>query len=301
MRRLALSEKLRVLGLYARRYLFGKSWAEHAASLRKLAAGGKGPDALSLQTGGHAFDSEYGTSTGGAAHFFELASGRRVDAYATAYVASQPSLVRRALRLIPAGADRTFVDLGCGEGRALIVASEFPFRAVLGVELSPALCATASANAALVAQRFPERPLIQIVEADAAEFPVPNGDLVVFLYHPFQKPVMKRVRAALEKAWRDGRRNELYLIYLNPVLGGLFDCSAVFQRYYAGMLPLEASEQRFSEQPDEAVVIWKAANDKDPTTSEAAVAPIRVSSPGWRADVGGDPPQMSNSAHCNSY
>jgi SAM-dependent methyltransferase len=72
--------------------------------------------------------------------------------------------------LLPRISDRTFIDLGCGEGRALVIASEFPFRAIVGVELSPALCATATANAAVIANRFPDRMPIQIVQADAGEF-----------------------------------------------------------------------------------------------------------------------------------
>src|SRR5690242_5062036 len=35
--------------------------------------------------------------------------------------------------------DFTFIDLGSGKGRTLLMASDYPFRAIIGVELLPAL------------------------------------------------------------------------------------------------------------------------------------------------------------------
>src|SRR5713226_561215 len=40
----------------------------------------------------------------------------------------------------------TFVDLGCGKGRALILAHEAGFRNLIGVEMSPKLAAAARSN-----------------------------------------------------------------------------------------------------------------------------------------------------------
>ncbi len=59
------------------------------------------------------------------------------------YIGSQPSIMRRALSALGPVERYDFLDLGCGKGRALIVAAEFPFRAITGVELSPALAAIA--------------------------------------------------------------------------------------------------------------------------------------------------------------
>ena len=51
----------------------------------------------------------------------------------------------------------TFIDLGCGKGRALLIAAQFPFRQVRGVEFAPALHAVAEKNIAV--DRGP-RPLL---------------------------------------------------------------------------------------------------------------------------------------------
>jgi len=80
--------------------------------------------------------------------------------------------VRRGLSALGDIRDYAFIDLGCGKGRVTTVASEFPFREVIGVELSTALAATARANAATVARRFPDRPQVTIAAANVVNFPL---------------------------------------------------------------------------------------------------------------------------------
>ena len=43
--------------------------------------------------------------------------------------------------------DYTFLDIGSGKGRVLMLASDAPFRHIVGVELSPALTAIACGSA----------------------------------------------------------------------------------------------------------------------------------------------------------
>ena len=68
----------------------------------------------------------------------------------------------------------TFIDLGCGKGRVLLIAAQFPFRQVRGVEFAPALHAVAEKNIAVY--RGPRRCCdVRADLADAAEYPVPTG------------------------------------------------------------------------------------------------------------------------------
>ena len=88
------------------------------------------------------------------------------------------------------------MDLGCGKGRALILASEHPFREVVGVELDGELAAVAARNAAIIARSsrgrrsgsWPTPPIL------------PAGDLVVFLYNPFGEELVARAIANVERA-----------------------------------------------------------------------------------------------------
>ena len=48
----------------------------------------------------------------------------------------------------------TFIDLGSGKGRVLLMAADYPFRRILGVELFPALHHVAQQNLDAYAQRI---------------------------------------------------------------------------------------------------------------------------------------------------
>lgn len=81
--------------------------------------------------------------------------------------------VKKALRLlrkgIPGG---TFLDLGAGKGRVLVVAALYPFRRVIGVELSESLCAIARKNVELARKRLNCRN-VHVVCADCSSYSVP--------------------------------------------------------------------------------------------------------------------------------
>ena len=58
-----------------------------------------------------------------------------------------PGLFHGILRSVGIPYERTvFVDVGSGAGRVVLMASEYPFKAVIGIELSPELHAVAQAN-----------------------------------------------------------------------------------------------------------------------------------------------------------
>lgn len=87
----------------------------------------------------------------------------------------------------------TFVDLGAGMGRVVLLAARRPFRAVIGVEISPALVEIAREN--LRDAHDPARVVrdVRIVQSDAAGWAPPHGPLVAFLYNPFGGPVLDGV------------------------------------------------------------------------------------------------------------
>src|SRR5262245_40427071 len=110
----------------------------------------------------HPFDATYGVDTSGVVPSSECAPTTTMASRISPYAGSQPSIVRATLAALPEHRAYTFVDLGCGKGRALIVASEFPFHKLLGVDISPRLTATARANAARIAGKYPARTPIEV-------------------------------------------------------------------------------------------------------------------------------------------
>jgi SAM-dependent methyltransferase len=110
----------------------------------------------------------------------------------------------------------TFVDAGSGKGRALLLASDYPFREIIGVELSPELDRIARANIARYTARRPHPPVVSVL-GDAAEFEWPSGPLIVYMWNAFTRPVMEQVFENLQ-AWFARDPQELYLIYMHPEL-----------------------------------------------------------------------------------
>jgi SAM-dependent methyltransferase len=177
-------------------------------ALRKLARKpDPGPEFHEADTP-HPFDKLHATDTSGHIPGEELGANTPSDLYNTAYYGISPSSLTGALELLPEPADGfTFVDLGCGKGRALLVAARFPFAHILGIELSANLCAVARSNAA-------REPRIAIQQHDAATVTYPDGPLVVYLYHPFLRPVLRKVLANLERQRRRSA-HPTYLLYAN--------------------------------------------------------------------------------------
>ena len=109
----------------------------------------------------------------------------------------------------------TFVDLGCGKGRALLLASRYPFQQILGVELDAPLAAIAQANLRTFHAPWQQCHTLSALHADATTLDLPPTPLVLYLYHPFLAPALRQVLRRLKRSLRQHPR-ELWLVYINP-------------------------------------------------------------------------------------
>ena len=117
----------------ARQLVANHGWRVAAATARrhlraKLARRHPGPEADPTpwqSTDQHAFDREHGVDTSGLIRGEALATGGRNDLWNTAYYGIGVSVFHRVLEQVPARlrAGATFIDLGCGKGRALLLAA----------------------------------------------------------------------------------------------------------------------------------------------------------------------------------
>ena len=105
--------------------------------------------------------------------------------------------------------DFTFIDLGAGKGRALLMASDYPFQRIMGVEFMPDLCRAAEENIASYSASSNDRQKCQRMEmvcADACDFQFPTEPLVVYLFNPFSEPmfakVLENLRLSVEQVAR---------------------------------------------------------------------------------------------------
>ena len=142
------------------------------------------------------------------------------DAAAIRYLPSPPRVTQWMLdRVGVQPATTTFVDLGCGKGRVVLLAAQRPFRRVVGIEISSELAAIARANL----ERYRSPPdlaaPIEIVNADVTTVELPDGDILVHLYHPFETPVTEAVLRRLEAShdWSTRRVTIAYLAYTEAI------------------------------------------------------------------------------------
>jgi SAM-dependent methyltransferase len=112
--------------------------------------------------------------------------------------------------------DFTLLDLGSGKGRVLLMASEFPFRRVVGVEILPELHAIARKNIQQYHSATQKSRAIVSVCSDAVTYRLPAEDTILFLCNPFHSEHLKHLLANLRESLKNHPR-QLYIVYHNPM------------------------------------------------------------------------------------
>jgi SAM-dependent methyltransferase len=171
------------------------------------------------RSAGRRFDREHGVITQALLFLGELGTERgEAYSHATHYEPVPIADFRALMRRIPKEFVRgsTFVDVGSGMGRAVLLAREYPFKQIVGVELSPHLAEIARENVARgrgfeVACRD-----VRLIRADARKRRMPRGELVVFLYNPFDAEALD---AVLDRIEERGDARDVWLLYHTPVHG----------------------------------------------------------------------------------
>jgi SAM-dependent methyltransferase len=118
------------------------------------------------------------------------------------------------LRRAGVGAGDVFVDIGCGKGRALLLAAMFPLARVVGVERSAVLCEIARQNVQR-GQSWLRCPRVDVVCQDATQYELPQDASILFLYNPFSSAVVQQVLQRTQESLRSFPRS-LRIIYALP-------------------------------------------------------------------------------------
>jgi SAM-dependent methyltransferase len=210
----------------------------------------------------HPFDQIHGVDTSGLVPASRLVTGHPNDEHVTAYYGVAPSILRALIdhwrESVPPYpiTSYTFLDIGAGKGRGLLVASEYRFRKVVGIELNPALAAIARQNVAQWNAAHNADPTaqpiapIEVLGQDALEFELPDAPTLLFLFHPFEEPVLRKLlrhietqlgRRAAARA-PDGRTPALDLIYVNAECASVFDRHPAFTQLFLDNVPMSTED-----------------------------------------------------------
>jgi Histone methylation protein DOT1 len=132
------------------------------------------------------------------------------------YKPTEWSTLPRILRRADVGPDDVFIDFGSGLGRVVYQAAlRYPFKRVIGVELSRELNEVAQRN--LERNRARLRCAdVELVVCDVLDYAIPDDVTVAFFANPFRGATFAAVVDRLLQSI-DRRPRTLRLIYRNPV------------------------------------------------------------------------------------
>jgi SAM-dependent methyltransferase len=205
----------------------------------------------------HPFDQIHGVDTSGLIAAGNLITGHPSDAHVTAYYGVAPSILRTLIDLWRATnpphpiQHYTFLDIGAGKGRAMLVASELPFHQIIGIELNPTLADIAQSNLdhwlATHSTDSTAPPLapIRLYEQDALTFDLPHTPTVAFLFHPFEAPILKLFLRRIETrfAKKNGAPPPVFdLLYVNAECRKVLDQNPAFARLFLGPVAMSPED-----------------------------------------------------------
>ncbi len=137
------------------------------------------------------------------------------------YAAINQDFFREIIQAIPMPLfPYTFIDIGSGKGAAVLMASEFPFRRYVGVELSEELIEIAKCNVekfnAVKGKQFEP----EWVHCDFFKWVLPAEPQVLFFNNPFPEDISLLAIKKLEQALTDRSQPSLLVFRKAPKLVG---------------------------------------------------------------------------------
>jgi hypothetical protein len=136
------------------------------------------------------WDRDHGVDTAGSIQLQSLTiSGPNRD-FGNEAVCTSPKSFDFMMQSLPRDlSSYTFIDIGSGKSRTLLLASRYTFAKIMGVEFAKELAACARRNIQGFRCNRQRCRDLSVVETDATQFQIPNTPLVLFFYNPFTQNV----------------------------------------------------------------------------------------------------------------
>ena len=142
---------------------------------------------------------------------------RLLGVFHSAYQPTEPALFHEMLAALNiAFEDFTFIDLGSGKGRTLMMASDYPFLRIVGIELLPELNRVAQGNLEKYKSEAQRCFQLESLCTDARQFAFPADPLVLYLSNPLPRAGLAQVIHNLERSLEEHPR-KVRVLYHNPI------------------------------------------------------------------------------------
>lgn len=158
------------------------------------------------------FDVRYGTDTSAFVTLEDLGVENMNLAHAEMYQPTHTIPLKKLFKTLQLNPGKILVDFGCGKGRVLLVASEFDFKEVRGIEFSPHLCSIAEKNCSTFSSKSRTNTNFKVILSDVANYEIQDDETVFFLFNPFDKPVLSKVLHNISNSYTRSSR-KIMIIY----------------------------------------------------------------------------------------
>ena len=183
------------------------------------------PRIVRAQRFDHDFDRRYGTDTTSYVPIGALTVPPENEDHAREYAPSDTSTFQTILaRLSIDHSQFVYIDFGSGKGRTLFLASDWPFKRIIGVEFAEEMHLIALKNISKYKSPAQKCAQIESVCADATHFPLPDSPIVCFFNNPFDDVVFKKWLLNFRR-WSDTNAHDVYVVYVNCFHRRVFDGS----------------------------------------------------------------------------
>jgi len=165
------------------------------------------------------FDEIHGIETEGMLSRWEMGEVGANREFAVQYLPTRPKKSYAMLDSLRLDFHKfTFVDIGSGKGRVLLLAQQYGFRKIIGVEFVSSLCETARQNLQIC------HCTAEVVCMDASKFEIPSSAIVLYMCNPFTGKPMEQLIRNIEQSLAAYAR-PLYVIYWKPLCHELLSAS----------------------------------------------------------------------------
>ena len=175
------------------------------------------------------FDKKYNTDTVRWRSINEVSHKHTVNA--SPYQPTRGTPFLKLLHKLKLPKSFTFVDIGSGKGKILLLAQEYGFKNIKGVEFSTELCQIAEKNILEYSKKkkgYNIQP-IDVINDDILNYQFTRDSYCLFLFNPFDEIIMSKLIEKLKVALN--KKIKMIIIYRNPKYASLFSDSLHLYEY----------------------------------------------------------------------
>jgi SAM-dependent methyltransferase len=164
------------------------------------------------------FDFKYNIETSSHVHLENLDFNDEQKKHSYWYEGTYVVQLRKLFNKLQIPKEKVFVDIGSGKGRVLLIAAEYGFKKIKGVELSPNLCEIAKKNVSVFMHKKKYNSDVEVINKNALHYNFMDDEDILFLYNPFGEHVLEQLLVNIKNSIERNKRS-IKIIYVNPVHG----------------------------------------------------------------------------------